>query len=208
MTTTIICALDGCVNAFVPRTHGASTKRYCSRRCKNVACNLAYRAAHKTEIAAQKADYHARNGTAILARHAARRAERRAECIAYLGGRCAMCGATEELDIDHRNPAKKSFNISKYLISRWAIIEPELRKCQLLCRPCHILKTERECPAAARMLCAAPRGGSRGKAVAKWTHGSYSGYHHHGCRCEPCKTTGNAHRRDRYAKKRQKGPAA
>jgi 5-methylcytosine-specific restriction endonuclease McrA len=62
----------------------------------------------------------------------------------FLGGKCVRCGATEQLEVDHVDPAQKSFNISNL----WAVTEDrfyaELRKCQLLCRPHHLEKTAAE----------------------------------------------------------------
>lgn len=70
--------------------------------------------------------------------------ERRAEAVRRLGGRCAVCGVTEDLEIDHIDPALKSFNIS----SLWSVskkrFEAELEKCQALCKVHHIEKTRRE----------------------------------------------------------------
>jgi hypothetical protein len=144
---------------------------YETHRDEIAAYMAAYRATHRDEIAAQKADYYAANRDAIAAQRAAHRDERlmkyaklRAKAIAYLGGKCAVCGATDELDFDHETPALKSFNISKRFTWRWSVvIEAELRKCQLLCRKHHVLKTLRENPQRpqiAKALHAAPRGGT------------------------------------------------
>jgi 5-methylcytosine-specific restriction endonuclease McrA len=121
--------------------------------------DAAYRAAHQKEIAAQRADYYAAHRDEI----AVKRAAHRAKCIAYLGGKCVRCGATDELDFDHVNSATKSFSIGKRLGHGWTIIGPELRLCQLLCRGCHILKTARENPQRpqiAKALRMSSRGGS------------------------------------------------
>ena len=66
-------------------------------------------------------------------------AARRGKGIEYLGSKCAQCGATEDLEIDHIDPATK---VSHRIFSwSWARIETELGKCQLLCVPCHFAKT-------------------------------------------------------------------
>ena len=57
-------------------------------------------------------------------------------------GPCAQCGGDEKLCVDHKDPTTKvSHNVWS-----WSKIrrEAELKKCQLLCRRCHILKTARE----------------------------------------------------------------
>ena len=69
----------------------------------------------------------------------AQRSERRERGIESLGGKCAQCGATDDLEIDHIDPATK---VSHRIFSwSWARIESELSKCQLLCVPCHFQKT-------------------------------------------------------------------
>jgi hypothetical protein len=164
------CEHPSCDATFAPRGSGTKKeKRHCSKRCTNAA----YRAQNRDEIAAQRAAYYARNRDEIAACRAAHRdekaaryAKRRAECLALLGGKCVQCGATKDLDFDHREPGTKCFSIAASLTRRWSIIEPELRKCQLLCRPCHIEKTELECPKAARALRAGRRGGAKQGATA------------------------------------------
>lgn len=64
--------------------------------------------------------------------------------IHHLEGVCADCGTTENLQIDHIDPSTKSFNISSMTCFSWERIEVELRKCQALCRPCHLKKSIRE----------------------------------------------------------------
>jgi 5-methylcytosine-specific restriction endonuclease McrA len=66
-------------------------------------------------------------------------AARRLKGIELLGGKCAQCGATEDLELDHIDPATKfTHRIWSY---SWVRINEELAKCQLLCVPCHFQKT-------------------------------------------------------------------
>ncbi len=62
-----------------------------------------------------------------------------------LGGKCAECGRTERLQIDHADPKQKAFVVGG---QRWnAKLEVwlnELSKCQLLCHWCHVAKTNAE----------------------------------------------------------------
>jgi 5-methylcytosine-specific restriction endonuclease McrA len=70
-------------------------------------------------------------------------ARRKSEYIALLGGKCARCGSTENLEFDHIDPKIKSFNITNFLnFSRAKVLE-ELKKCQLLCYICHKKKTNK-----------------------------------------------------------------
>jgi hypothetical protein len=66
-----------------------------------------------------------------------RRANRRDTLRAMLGGKCAECGATDELEFDHIDPATKLFTIGTRLDGRWRALLDEVAKCQLLCRPHH-----------------------------------------------------------------------
>lgn len=66
---------------------------------------------------------------------------RRQRALQYLGGICVQCGATEDLEIDHIDPAKKEHHISGRLSYRWEITVVELDKCQVLCHDCHVEKS-------------------------------------------------------------------
>lgn len=55
-------------------------------------------------------------------------------------GPCIWCGVTKNLQIDHKDPSKKvSHNIWSWAEKRR---KAELKKCQILCKSCHKLKTE------------------------------------------------------------------
>ena len=62
-----------------------------------------------------------------------------------LGNKCASCGATTNLQIDHKNKTLKSFNVTTQLrVKPWNQILEEVKKCQLLCKKCHDKKTKDE----------------------------------------------------------------
>jgi 5-methylcytosine-specific restriction endonuclease McrA len=152
------CELSACDVAFAPHGSGAYEERFCSERCG-------------------KAVSYVRNKAAKLARQAVRLAERRARIIKYLGGCCAKCGATEELDVDHIDARTKSFKLSGGSLScYWEDLLPELAKCQLLCRPCHVEKTALEYPKAAAWLRAAPRSADTSFAAIKRLFAQYANY--------------------------------
>lgn len=68
-----------------------------------------------------------------------RRRELRERAVAYLGGKCAICGydqCTAAFDFHHIEVWMKDFTISAHM-SSWDRIEPELKKCVLLCSRCH-----------------------------------------------------------------------
>lgn len=54
----------------------------------------------------------------------------------FLGGRCALCGAVDDLEFDHVKVGKKD-NITRMLTHSQARLREELAKCQLLCVECH-----------------------------------------------------------------------
>ena len=55
-------------------------------------------------------------------------------------GPCVRCGSNKELRVDHKDPVKKiSHRIWSWSDERR---EVELKKCQVLCEPCHEAKRE------------------------------------------------------------------
>jgi 5-methylcytosine-specific restriction endonuclease McrA len=86
--------------------------------------------------------------------------------IAYLGGKCVSCGDTEDLEFDHIDPTTKSFSIGWSLNRTKKYLEPELKKCQLLCAMCHAIKTSKQMKTA--------------------KHGTRSMYNN-GCKCKECR---------------------
>ena len=71
-----------------------------------------------------------------------RKAEKKAYLIEMLGGKCVGCGTTENLQFDHIDRKQKSFTIGKRLeYSLEDKLIPEAKKCQLLCKTCHQIKT-------------------------------------------------------------------
>lgn len=65
----------------------------------------------------------------------------RNEMIFILGGKCGVCGSTEELEIDHVDPRSKTMDVARmtYVCERRR--SEELDVCQLLCKDCHVTKT-------------------------------------------------------------------
>lgn len=107
---------------------------------------------------------------------------RHAQAIVILGGKCVKCGATEDLQIDHVDPATKEIELSKL----WGVSEErwkrELAKCQLLCRPCHKTKTSSE--------------------QRRDVHGTWGMIRNRKCKCDVCKAFFNAYQRDYKRRKK------
>ncbi len=93
---------------------------------------------------------------------------RRNEAKAKLGGKCAACGATENLEFDHVDHRSKTAEIAKVWTYSNKKFWAEIKKCQLLCESCHREKTYRDL----------------GWKKAKGVHGA-PGSHRY-CKCELC----------------------
>ncbi len=70
-----------------------------------------------------------------------RRRRIKEKAIAYLGGKCQLCGYNKYqggLDFHHIDPASKTFGIGANGHSRsWQRVQEELDKCILVCANCH-----------------------------------------------------------------------
>lgn len=69
-----------------------------------------------------------------------RKEERKAQAIAYKGGKCAVCGynrCPNALAFHHVNGEDKLFGISGSHALSWDKFKRELDKCILLCMNCH-----------------------------------------------------------------------
>jgi hypothetical protein len=112
--------------------------------------------------------------------------ERRALALELLGGKCVKCESTEKLEFDHINRSQKSMTFERMVGVSMERFMAELIKGQLLCSPCHKLKTIEDF----------------GFKVAKGTHGTISAYTY--CRCRLCRDAMNEWIRDYRREKRRK----
>lgn len=88
--------------------------------------------------------------------------------IEILGGKCAVCGSTDRLEFDHRDPDKKEADFTDIRGRGWEYFMREVEKCQLLCKKHHIDKTLSD------------------NGMTRTTHGKIRCYQN-GCRCVLCK---------------------
>lgn len=65
---------------------------------------------------------------------------RRAFALAYHGNKCAVCGTTENLEVDHVDPRSRKLDVSSGC--SWQRFLDELEKTQLLCFVHHQEKTQ------------------------------------------------------------------
>lgn len=77
------------------------------------------------------------------------KAEFRKKMTDYLSDKtCVTCGESDirVLELDHINPAKKSFTVSQAvkLERNWDEVISELEKCQILCANCHRRRTAQQ----------------------------------------------------------------
>jgi len=112
---------------------------------------------------------------------AQRKKKRRNLLIEMSGGKCVRCASTEILNFDHKEPKDRSFRLNgKDLDGSWNKILDEWKKCQLLCRKCHLLKTKEN----GEYKEPVNKGVSKyGEVLPK--HGCESAYAR-GCRCSSC----------------------
>lgn len=106
-------------------------------------------------------------------------AQRRAEF--FTGKVCVHCGSDEELRLDHIDPAQKI----DHKVWSWSALrrEAEIAKCQVLCEPCHKIKTYADC-------------------YVEPEHGTHSRYVIYRCRCEACRAGHARHNREWRRKRR------
>lgn len=114
---------------------------------------------------------------------------RKARLIEILGGKCAQCGLTDQLEFDHKDSSTKAFTIGDSWTKPLSEIEAELSKCQLLCKDCHLDKT---CAEKCKLT----------------PHGTISGYYTRKCRCEECKKAYAKYRKERRSTGREKARVA
>lgn len=98
----------------------------------------------------------------------------RKELVERLGGKCVVCGSTENLSFDHINPSSKEKTISKIWCYSKEKLEEEITKCQLLCSRCHNNKTLAE-------------KGHHNHKQDGIKHGSSTAYINYKCKCEVCR---------------------
>lgn len=109
---------------------------------------------------------------------------KRKKIIELLGGKCVICGSSDKLEFDHINRNTKKYEISRMITYAYDVILEEIKKCQLLCNKCHVVKTLKEL----------------NKKPSKEQHGTLSAYVHAKCRCPSCKENWNKKTKE-YKKK-------
>jgi hypothetical protein len=95
----------------------------------------------KEEIRAKRKQWERENKAEINAKRKERKEKHRKHLIDMLGGKCCGCGTIKNLQFDHLDRTKKSFNIGNNLAAKLEKLEEEAKKCQLLCKECHQIKT-------------------------------------------------------------------
>lgn len=107
-----------------------------------------------------------------------RRESRRKAMRERLGGKCVACGSEIDLEFDHRDPDTKTIEISspKLLDGPMDILIAEVDKCQLLCTPCHRIKTKEN---------GDPNGGGHNR-IDDYGHGTGHMYYKQRCKCDTC----------------------
>lgn len=117
-----------------------------------------------------------------------RRSKRRGKLIELLGSKCAVCGCSESLEINHKDRTQKTRNLSGWwLDTAWSTILAEASKCELLCEKHHKGFTKSQWGSGAILPW---NKGIRGE----FHHGTARMYSEKVCRCEKCKEAKRAYR--------------
>lgn len=99
------------------------------------------------------------------------REKKREWARSQLGGKCARCGATENLEFDHINRSTKIDHIANLVVNgTMQELIDEINKCQLLCSSCHRIKS------------------IEFGDTTETKHGTYQMRIRKGCKCELCVT--------------------
>lgn len=108
-----------------------------------------------------------------------------------LGGKCVVCGTTEDLQIDHIDWVYKSFAVGALWPKKnLPAVYKELKKCQLLCELHHIQKTKSD-----KIEYIAIQPG--------FVHGTVYAWMKKKCRCSICMPVWRAWHDERNAKRRK-----
>lgn len=155
----------------------------------------------------------------------------RQEAVEYLGGKCAVCGSTNELDFDHIDPSSKEVDIARLASLSLKKFWAEVEKCQLLCEEHHCRKTVAEngkewvkgtdkhgtvstaryCgpPKCKECRAAINKANAERKKKTGWepkkksaVHGSSSMYSYQKCRCDLCREGQRIRQKEFNARKR------
>lgn len=125
--------------------------------------------------------------------HLLRYHNRRKFMFEYLGNKCAICGSTENLEIDHTDNLPDKIPLSKLWGISYDRLINELQKCQVLCKSCHTEKSISE------------RGHNPGG-----KHGTPYYYKRYKCRCDLCveanRKYAREYKRKRKARQQAQGP--
>lgn len=96
---------------------------------------------YRSKVQAKNKEQYQKHKTKRTEAQRLRRRENRKKLIEYKGGCCVMCGTTENLQFDHIDRKKKSFDIGKCLDYSWERLTAEADKCVLLCKEHHEIKS-------------------------------------------------------------------
>jgi hypothetical protein len=86
-------------------------------------------------------DYYYKTKEIRIAKQIERRKNLLEEAKEKLGGKCICCGNVENLEFDHIDDAKKTYNVANAVRNTREVFWDEVSKCQLLCVKCHNKKT-------------------------------------------------------------------
>ena len=84
--------------------------------------------------------------TDVASKHRHRKQSHKVKGVQLLGGKCTKCGINYDstngsiFDFHHVDASLKDFTIGNHFNKTWSLLEPEIKKCILLCSNCHRLE--------------------------------------------------------------------
>lgn len=111
------------------RAHRAAVKHiwYMKNRVRIIEKQKQYAKSHQSEVN----EWHRKVNSEILLK-----------CKHIKGSKCAHCGSVDSLHFHHIDPTEKKFKISSCYSLTNTVLD-ELKKCVMLCRPCHVKEHKR-----------------------------------------------------------------
>ena len=130
-----------CNAVFFAERHSVESRgrgKYCSKECESSARKVKYCSDCNRDYAETKWTKGAICGSCKTRK---RRYIHKVRAVLLLGGKCVSCGYQDDIAaFEFHHEGGKDFSISSKSNRSWSVLEPEVKKCVLLCSNCHRIK--------------------------------------------------------------------